>query len=134
MNLDPKIEYLKMIQQIITRMANYGLFLKAWGITLTTAILAFAAEAKQPELMLIGILPITVFWVLDATFLGYERQYRELHNNVAKYTNEAIDFNLNPPHAGEKLRMLMMRPVPRYYWGAQLGVLLLAVVMMSCLG
>jgi len=72
--MDAKIEYLKMIQAVITRMPHYGFLLKGWGVALLAAILALAAQSEKAELLLlVGIFPVFVFWgtLLLVLVVGY---------------------------------------------------------------
>lgn len=96
MSLDAKIEYLKMIQAVITRVLHYGFLLKGWGVTLIAAILALAAGSGKPDLLLIGLFPTLVFWTLDAFFLHTERNYRALYARGVRLAPDEIDFDLSP--------------------------------------
>jgi len=138
MSLDPKIEYLKMIQGVITRMSHYGFLLKVWGATLIAAILALAAQGDKPDLILIGLFPTIVFWALDAFFLYTERNYRALYNKAARLNPEDIDFNLSP--TGEHIRQtpppwrIMFSRTLLVFWWALVVVLSLGYAMVGTTG
>ena len=90
-----------LIQAIITRMANNSFLLKGWLVSLIAVILALNKDSLlQPNnvnLYFILIIPVFIFWYLDAYFLQIERRYRELYKWVIKNrsaTNEHL-FDLN---------------------------------------
>jgi hypothetical protein len=138
MSLDAKIEYLKMIQAVITRMSHYGFLLKGWGVTLIAAILALAAESGKPDLLLIGLFPTIVFWVLDAFFLHTERNYRALYERAVLLNPDEIDFDLSP--SGEHTRdtpplwQIMFSRTLLVFWLALVIVLILGYGMIGAAG
>ncbi len=127
---DAKIEYLKMIQAIITRMSHYGFLLKGWGVTLLAAILALFAQGGKAELLLIGLFPVIVFWTLDAFFLHTERKYRALYDQVRHLEPGAVDFNLAP--TGEHERQV--KPMWRIMFSRTLLVFWLAMMVVLAMG
>jgi hypothetical protein len=100
--MDQKIEHLKLIQAIITRMAGNLFFLKGWTITLVVGFLALiATKDVNPIFSLVPFLPIIIFWILDGYFLSMERRYIGLYKHVCKLDSEKIDFSLNAdPYRG----------------------------------
>jgi len=80
-NADKK-EHLKIIEDVITRMANNSFLIKGWTVSLISAILIFADLKNEPCFIWIVILPVIVFWILDASYLQLERKYRTLYKNV----------------------------------------------------
>lgn len=92
---EDKKEHLKMIENVITRMANNSFQLKSWTVSLITATLIFADLKKQVCFIWIVFIPIIVFWVLDAYYLQLERRYRKLYNFVQKdYINKTNEISL----------------------------------------
>ncbi|DAB21881.1 TPA: hypothetical protein CPT94_06740 [Candidatus Gastranaerophilales bacterium HUM_22] len=77
-----KIEHLKMIEDIITRMANNSFLVKGWTVTLIAALLIFADAKNNICFIWIAIIPIIVFWYLDSFYLQLERKYRQLYSFV----------------------------------------------------
>ncbi len=77
---------LDMIQSVITRMANNGFQVRAWMIGIVSFIIAFERQKlfSDPLLLLILLLPISVFWYLDGFFLQAERKFRKLYEAVVK--------------------------------------------------
>lgn len=80
-----KLEYLKMIQAVITRMAGNSFLIKGWCVTLVSAILALAAKEPNKLFILIAFYPVLMFWILDGYFLYQERLYRALYGCVAEH-------------------------------------------------
>ncbi len=92
-----KTKHLELIQGIINRMAHNSFMLKGWTVTLVAALLALSSAVEgKITMILIGLLPATVFWVLDGYFLWQERLFRAVYNNVIKKQEDEIDFRMNP--------------------------------------
>ena len=83
------IEELKIIQDIIKRMAFDSFMIKVWAITLVIITLLLKGGSFQ---VFISFIPLLVFWYLDAYFLWQERMYRELYNWVAENRLKTEDF------------------------------------------
>ena len=64
------VEELKIIQDIIKRMALNSFLIKGWAITLVVATLLLKGNKYQ---VLIAFIPLLVFWFLDAYFLWQEK-------------------------------------------------------------
>lgn len=75
-----KLEYLKMLQAVITRMAGNSFLIKGWCVTLVSAILALAAKEPNKLFIAVAIFPVLMFWILDGYFLYQERLFRSLYN------------------------------------------------------
>jgi len=93
-----------LIQGVITRMANNSFLLKGWMITIIVGVLALTKDTLVTNdvsyLSIILLLPLLVFWYLDAFFLHKEKCYRELYNwvieNRLKETpNKELLYSLN---------------------------------------
>lgn len=77
--------YLGILQNIVSRMANNSVSCKTWCITLVSAILVVIADKTEPDYAWIAVLPVLLFGVLDAYYLGQERAFRTSYNKfVAK--------------------------------------------------
>ncbi len=91
---------LDLIQGVVSRMAGNSFLLKGWMISIVAVILALTTDSiLKPSIAIyfIILLPISVFWYLDAFFLSKERLYRELYKWVVKNrsaTNEYL-YDLN---------------------------------------
>lgn len=90
-----------LIQGLISRMANNSFLLKGWMITIIVGVLALTKETLVTNdttyLSAILLLPIVVFWYLDALFLHKERCYRKLYDWVIKNRKETDEhlYSLN---------------------------------------
>ena len=75
-----------LIQNVINRMANNSFLLKGWLVSLVVVILALTKETivatDLSYFSLILLLPVIVFWYLDAFFLHKEKCYRKLYEWV----------------------------------------------------
>lgn len=76
-------KHMEFIQAAITRMAQNSFLAKGWSITLTTALLGIAIRDGAYQFALLGLLPVLMFWILDAYYLALERSFRKLFD-VAK--------------------------------------------------
>ncbi len=84
-----KIEHLKMIEDIIKRMASNSFYLKGWSVSLISAILVFVKLDANICFIWIALLPTITFWYLDAYYLQLERKYKKLYKEVQNdYNNE----------------------------------------------
>lgn len=88
-----KLEHLKMLQAVITRMAGNSFQVKTWCITLTSALLALSAKDAR-FMVFVAYLPVLMFWWLDAFFLRQERLFRELYDLVRINDQEESDFSM----------------------------------------
>src|SRR3972149_7952902 len=73
------IEEIKIIQDIIKRLAFNSFMIKGWAITLVVGTLLLKGDKYQ---VLISFIPLIVFWFLNAYFLRQERMYRKLYDWV----------------------------------------------------
>jgi len=89
-----KIGHLNMIQEIITRMGNNSFALKQWSVGIMVAIYAFAGESSH-KAVIVTIIPLIVFWLLDAYYLMLERKFRCLYDEVRKKKEDEIDFDMS---------------------------------------
>lgn len=93
-----KIKHLEMIEKIIERMAKNSFQLKAWGMTLVTAVCALGTKEVDKRFIWIAFIPLVGFWLLDAYYVQQERRYKVLYRNVCGKKEEEIDFNLDTRH------------------------------------
>lgn len=90
-----KIEHLKMIEEVIKRMANNSLDIKKLYVTLFVAFMVLILKEKVTmtnndyRLTIFIMLIITVvFGFLDMYYLTLERKYRDLFDNINLGLNE----------------------------------------------
>jgi hypothetical protein len=90
-----------LIQGIIARMANNSFLLKGWLISLIVVVLALTKDTimdvQSIYFVVILLLPVIVFWYLDAFFLHKEKCYRKLYDWVIENHKNADNylFDLN---------------------------------------
>jgi len=89
-----KIKHLEFIQAVITRMNANSFQIKAWMVAIVSAILALYASTKNHDFVLVAILPVLIFWFLDAYYLTQERKFRGLYNDVAGITEHPQEIKL----------------------------------------
>ena len=94
--MESKRKHLEMIQGVINRMGTSSFLIKGWSATLATGIVALSREAKRPApVIAIAVVPVLVFWVLDAYFLFQERLFRALYDHVRSNEENQIDFSMD---------------------------------------
>lgn len=76
------IEHLKLIQGVINRMAQVSFIIKGWTLTISVGVLGFAVSSSEGAFGFLGLIPIVLFWGLDAYYLKQERLYRMLYSKV----------------------------------------------------
>lgn len=81
-----KIKHLEFIQAVITRMNTNSFQLKGWMVVIVSALLAIYADNNNGLYPLFALLPVFIFWGLDAYYLQQERKFRGLYNDVAGLT------------------------------------------------
>ena len=88
MNSNLYLEYFKIIQNTISRMAQNSFLIKTWSITLIAGIsvLTFNFISTLIFSILIGV--ILIFWILDTYYLRLERLYRFLYEDVVNAFND----------------------------------------------
>jgi hypothetical protein len=89
-----KLEHLKMIQNIINRLAANSFSMKGWSIILISALFALATKDNVKYLVVLAYFPAFAFWALDGYFLYQERLYRKWYDYVRQASDEALkDLN-----------------------------------------
>jgi hypothetical protein len=90
-----RIKHLELVQAVVSRMAANSFWLKGWSVTLVAAIVALATKDASPRIALLAVVPVLIFWLLDAYFLRQERLYRKLYDHVRLQRSEEVDFSLD---------------------------------------
>ena len=90
------ISHLGMIQGVINRMASNSFALKALAVTIAAAMIAITGTQQNAptSISYVGILPVIVFWIMDAKYLRLERLYRKLYDHIRK-GEEFEAFSMN---------------------------------------
>lgn len=94
--------HLAILQAIIGRMASNSASCKTWCITLVSAVVVVLADKNKLGSIWIAILPIVLFGILDAYYLGLERCFRDVYKTFVERlkTDEGvgdITFLIIPP-------------------------------------
>jgi hypothetical protein len=71
-------------QSIISRMASNSSSLKGWAVSVATAVTGFAVKDGPPKLADLALVPLVLFFALDAYYLAAERVYRVKYNEAAE--------------------------------------------------
>ncbi|PIV66025.1 MAG: hypothetical protein COS10_08330 [Nitrospirae bacterium CG01_land_8_20_14_3_00_44_22] len=125
------IEELKIIQDIIKRMAFNSFMLKGWAVTLIVATLLLKGDKYQ---VLIAFIPLVIFWFLDAYFLQQERLYRELYKWVVVNRLKTEDhlFDMNADRFKDKVqsRLLIMFSITLWWFYGCVGILTVVYALM----
>jgi hypothetical protein len=66
---DARIKHLEFVQAVIARQASNSFLLKGWALTVAAAFFGFVATQLHWEVALVALLPVIVFWFLDAYYL-----------------------------------------------------------------
>ena len=126
--MESKLKHLEMIQAVINRMANNSFLLKGWSVTLISALLALAAANSDRRFVFVAILPLLMFWLLDAYFLRQERLFRKLYDHVRTLAESAIDFSMDTaPYVNATAswgRVMVSRTLLIFYGAIAVGVII----------
>ena len=133
MNDNLYLEYFKILQNTITRMAQNSFLIKAWSITIIAGIsvLTFSFINSFIFAVLIGV--IIVFWILDSYYLRLERLYRKLYENV-------VDI-FNNPSMKAQIRLFDMKyesftdqvyTIPRIMFSKLEGLFYITLILAMC--
>jgi hypothetical protein len=91
-------KHLEFIQGVINRHNSNSFTLKGWSITLISALFALSGTISEPNVVLIGLIPIFLFWGLDAFYLANERCFVDLYNAVAEKSYSIPKVKCFKPH------------------------------------
>lgn len=92
---EAKIKYLELIQNVISRMNANSFKIKGWMITVLSALLALYANGKNDLYIYLAIVPILLFWILDAYYLQQERKYRKLYEDIISEESNVQLFKMS---------------------------------------
>lgn len=126
-----RVKHLEMVQAIVARMSNQAAALKNYCITLTTAVCGFAVTLQRPFVALLAVMPILIFWLLDAQYLRLERQFRSLFDHIRSENWEAIpNFEINRKHVRKErfLSAVVSWSIISFYGFLAGGVLIVAII------
>jgi hypothetical protein len=72
--------HLNMMQSVINRMAINSSASKAWCVTLVSALLVVILDKNRSEFLPIAIVPVILFFSLDAYYLIQEKRFRNSYD------------------------------------------------------
>lgn len=90
-----RIKHLEFIQNIIARMNSNSFQIKNWSVVIISAILTISISRDSFYILLVALLPIVLFWCLDAYYLTQERRFRELYKEAANTETELKLFAMD---------------------------------------
>lgn len=76
--------HLKIVQDVIGRMAENSRACKVWCVTIVSAILVLVAGADHPDYILAVFVPLIALLVLDAYYLAMERAFRGSYDSFVQ--------------------------------------------------
>jgi hypothetical protein len=76
-------------------MATNSFLLKAWSVTLVSAMFALAGKDANRRYVLIAYFPAITFWVLDGYFMSQEKRFRDLYDRVRGRLDSPSDLSMS---------------------------------------
>jgi hypothetical protein len=92
---DARIKHLEFVQAVIARQASNSFLLKGWALTVAAAFFGFVATQLHWEVALVALLPVIVFWFLDAYYLRQERLFRCLFEEARQPGSSVPLFSMD---------------------------------------
>jgi|SRR5262245_24486116 len=127
-----KSDHLKMIQDMVTRLAKNSFALKGWSVTIVSSLLALStAVADRISVMVISIVPLLIFWILDGYYLDQERRFRVLYDEVRAKAEADINFAMAPTGATPGWLATMFSRTILTFYAALLTVTVAMIVLLS---
>lgn len=81
----PSIQaHLSILQSIIQRMSSNSASVKAWCVSLVSAVLVVVIDKGKNNCTLIAFFPILLFFALDAYYLALEKGFRGSYDKFIK--------------------------------------------------
>jgi hypothetical protein len=79
---DDASKRLDHLHAIIQRLATNSFTVKGWAVAVASGFLGFAVKDAKPTIAFVGLIPIAIFWIIDAYYLTGERHFRRCYNGV----------------------------------------------------
>ena len=76
--------HLRILQDVISRMAENSRACKVWCVTILSAGLILSARVDLPAYVLVSLVPLLAFLMLDAYYLALERAYRGSYDSFVQ--------------------------------------------------
>lgn len=127
-----KSDHLKIVEDVVTRLAANSFALKGWSVTVVAALLALStAVTDRIAVMEVSIVPLLMFWILDGYYLDQERRFRVLYDEVRAKTEGEIDFSMTPNGNTAGWVSAMLSKTVLIFYGALLAVMLVLLVLLT---
>lgn len=128
-----KIAHLTMLQGVIARMGSNSFALKTLSAAFASAAVAAVLTSSKPSAgyAVAVMVPIVMFWLMDAQYLRYERSYRKLYEEVRKGSSiEEYSLDAQPfmKDAGSILKIARSWSVAGFYVGMIAAVFIIAMI------
>jgi hypothetical protein len=92
------LKHLEFLQTNISRMGAYSFVTRGWAITVAAAAVALVPGSTALRASLLALVPVLLFWGLDAYYLRQERLFRKLYDRVRSdpvRPPSEVDFSLD---------------------------------------
>ncbi|MCY3934947.1 MAG: hypothetical protein OXG09_02995 [Chloroflexi bacterium] len=124
------VEHLKMIQNVIDRLARNSFWLRGWNATLAVGWLAFVTRVGATEAPLAYLIPVpfALLFLLDGYYLWQERLFRRLYDHTRQQENADFSMSTAPFRASETYLAAVFSRTTLLFHGA-LGVLLVLILL-----
>ena len=76
--------HLKILQDVIWRMAENSRTCKLWCVIIVSASLVLVARADRPNYVLVSLVPLVAFLILDVYYLALERAFRGSYDSFVQ--------------------------------------------------
>ncbi|MBQ9093727.1 MAG: hypothetical protein IJY03_07025 [Prevotella sp.] len=84
--------HITMMQNIINRMAQNSMQCKQWCIAVETVLFGIAKDAVDVWLLGIVVIVSLMFMYMDASYLSFERQFKEQQRHLIDKINKGEPF------------------------------------------
>lgn len=74
-------KHLEIMQDVIRRMATNSSSLKAWCVTIVSAIIVVVVSKDKPAYVSIALIPTIMFCGLDMYYLALEKRFRKAYES-----------------------------------------------------
>ena len=128
-DLDAKLKHLELIQHVVNRFAQNSFLIKAWTVTLTSALFTFSIKEHNNNYLYVTFLPVLIFSLLDSYYLALERRYRLFYERSvkAKTTNLSLDCNVKEDEH-EKWFWSFLSTTNVLFYGGMVSIVVFALV------
>jgi len=125
------LKEIDLIQTVINRMASASFLIKGWAITMIAFIFSYKTNTDTVVLV---IIPLLLFWFLDAFFLRTEKLYRKLYQWVIqnRMQTDAYLFSLDTTRFKDESDSLL-RVMFSFTLGSFYGIALFLIAVYSML-